>query len=249
VDPSSHPILRSPGEGFGHTGEPTQAATSGVIFQQIGLVVIGLVLLALGSNWLVQGAVGLARAWGVSELIIGLTPVAAGTSLPEAATSILAAIRGQRDIAVGNIVGSNPFNILGILGIAGLVPKMPISVSPAAPRFDIPVMTAVAIPCLTVFFTGKGIARWEGELFLAYCIAYTAWLTLNALGAGAARTLGLAVLVFVPPWTCITRVVSVLHTSRGTAKYCSRGVKGEGIVQLPTPAVVSSRTKYWTDTQ
>lgn len=159
---------------------------------------------------------GLARSWGINELIIGLTLVAAGTSLPEAATSILAAVRGQRDIAVGNIVGSNLFNILGILGIAGLVSKIPVPICPTAVCFDIPVMTVAAVACLPVFFTGKGIVRWEGGLFVAYYIIYTAWLTLNALGVHAARTFGLVMVVFVLPLTCVALIVSVLADSRGT---------------------------------
>ena len=87
----------------------------------LALVAAGLLLLVLGSRWLVAGAVALAQAYGVSELVIGLTIVAAGTSLPEVATSVMAAIRGERDIAVGNVVGSNIFNILSVLGLSALV--------------------------------------------------------------------------------------------------------------------------------
>jgi cation:H+ antiporter len=108
--------------------------------------------------------------------VIGLTIVAAGTSLPEVAASVTAALRGQRDIAVGNVVGSNTFNILGVLGLSGLV--VPVRRSPCSRRcskFDMLVMLAVAIACLPVFFTGATIARWEGAVFLGYYIAYMAF--------------------------------------------------------------------------
>ena len=206
------------GDEFASANARERRATLRAILPQIAVVAVGVVLLTLGSNWLVKGAGHLARLWGVSNLIIGLTIVAAGTSLPELATSVLAAARGQRDIAVGNIVGSNIFNILGILGVAGIVSQMPITVSSAAVRFDIPVMIAVAIACLPVFFTGSAIARWEGGLFIGYYVAYTVWLILTALGVGAARTFGLAMLVFVLPLTCITLLVSVLHTSHSKPK-------------------------------
>ncbi|OHC31832.1 MAG: sodium:calcium antiporter, partial [Pseudomonadales bacterium RIFCSPLOWO2_02_FULL_63_210] len=144
------------------------------------LIVAGLVLLVSGSNFLVEGAVSLARALGLSELIIGLTVVAIGTSLPELATSIMAAFRGERDIAVGNIVGSNIFNLLCVLGLASLVSPLAISVSPNALAFDFPVMIAVAVACLPIFFSGYRINRWEGLLFLAYYLAYTLYLVLFA---------------------------------------------------------------------
>ena len=191
---------------------PTWTARS--LFGQAALIVGGLALLTFGSNWLVQGAVGMTRLWGVSELIIGLTIVAVGTSLPEVATSILAAVRGQRDIAVGNIVGSNLFNILGILGIAGLVSRTPITVPEAAIRFDLPVMTAVAVACLPIFFTGQVIARWEGALFLGYYFAYTGWLIAGAMGLEGTRTFGLVMLVFVVPLTVLTLAVSVVRAWR-----------------------------------
>jgi cation:H+ antiporter len=133
------------------------------------LIVAGLVGLVLGSEWLVAASVAFAKAWGVSDLVIGLTIVAAGTSLPEVATSIMAAIKGERDIAVGNVVGSNTFNILGCLGLSGLVSgSTGLAVAPTVMAFDIWVMLAVALACLPVFTTGREIARWEGAVFLVY---------------------------------------------------------------------------------
>lgn len=116
------------------------------------LIVSGLFLLVFGSRWLIDGATVFALRLGVSELVIGLTIVAAGTSLPEVATSVIASIRGERDIAVGNVVGSNIFNILAVLGLSGLISPDGINVAPSALRFDIPVMIAVAAACLPIFF-------------------------------------------------------------------------------------------------
>ena len=173
----------------------------------LGLIIAGLVLLVTGSNFLVEGAVTLARALGISELVIGLTVVAVGTSLPELATSILAAIKGERDIAVGNIVGSNIFNLLCVLGLASLVSPAAISVSPNALAFDFPVMIAVAVACLPIFFTGYRINRWEGLLFLAYYVAYTLYLILSSTGRPFADVMGEAMLGYVLPLTAVTLVV------------------------------------------
>ena len=173
----------------------------------LGLIIAGLVLLVAGSNFLVEGAVTLARALGISELVIGLTVVAVGTSLPELATSILAAIKGERDIAVGNIVGSNIFNLLCVLGLASLVSPAAISVSPNALAFDFPVMIAVAVACLPIFFAGYRINRWEGLLFLAYYVAYTLYLILSSTGRPFADVMGEAMLGYVLPLTAVTLVV------------------------------------------
>ncbi len=141
-------------------------------------VVLGLGLLVVGARWFVDACITSARALGVSELVIGLTVVAAGTSMPEVATSVVATIKGQRDIAVGNVVGSNIFNILGILGFTALLAPLGVPVAPPALSFDMPVMIAVALACLPIFFSGHTINRWEGLLFLSYYAAYTAYLIL-----------------------------------------------------------------------
>lgn len=182
------------------------------------MVVAGLVLLVLGAGWLVEGAVELARVLGVSELMIGLTIVAAGTSLPELATSVVASIRGERDIAVGNIVGSNIFNILAVLGAAATVAPDGVAVSPAMLRFDMPVMLAVALVCLPVFFTGGRISRLEGVLLLGYYGAYVAYLV---LGASSHKSLGAfsgAMMFFVLPGTVLGIVFSVFWAVRARRK-------------------------------
>ncbi|TVO67597.1 calcium/sodium antiporter [Denitromonas ohlonensis] len=184
---------------------------------QILLVLGGLGLLVLGADWLVGAATHFARAFGVSDLVIGLTVVAIGTSMPEIATSIMAALRGERDIAVGNVVGSNLFNILGCLGAAGLVSANGLPVSEAARSFDMWVMLAVAFACLPVFITGREIARWEGVVFLGYYIAYTAFLVLSAQHHAAAPMLSSAMLSFVIPLTVLTLIVSLWRHRRTAA--------------------------------
>lgn len=186
---------------------PDRAAKPYAWLIDTALVIVGLALLVVGSHFLVEGAVSLARALGLSELVIGLTVVAVGTSLPELATSILAAARGERDIAVGNVVGSCIFNLLCVLGLAALVAPAPIAVSMQALSFDLPVMIAVAVACLPIFFSGYCINRWEGLLFFAYYIAYTVYLVLFATGRPAAETFGHAMLGYVLPLTAVTLAV------------------------------------------
>lgn len=144
------------------------------------VVLASLGILVLGSRLLVEAASTLARAIGLSELVIGLTVVAAGTSLPEVATSVMAALRGERDIAVGNIIGSNIFNILGVLGLAATLAPGGVAVAPAVLAFDLPVMVAVAVACLPIFFNGMTVFRWEGGLLLGYFVIYTAYILLRA---------------------------------------------------------------------
>jgi len=179
---------------------------------QLLLMAVGLALLVFGSQWLVTAATAFARALGVSELVIGLTIVAAGTSMPEVATSVMAAVRGQRDIAVGNVVGSSTFNILGCLGAAALAAGSGgLPVAPSVLNFDLWVMVAVALACLPVFFTGHEIARWEGLLFLGYYAAYTAYLILAAAAHDALPQFSAVMLGFVVPLTLVTLVVSTMH--------------------------------------
>ncbi|HRV79345.1 MAG TPA: calcium/sodium antiporter [Thauera sp.] len=178
---------------------------------QVGLIVGGLVMLVVGADWLVDSAVAFARAFGVSDLVIGLTVVAVGTSMPEIATSIVAAIRGQRDIAVGNVVGSNVFNLLAVLGAAGIASGAGLPVSEAARNFDLWVMLAVAFACLPIMITGREIARWEGGVFLAYYAAYTAWLVLQAQQHASLPAFSGIMLGYVLPLTVITLVVSLVR--------------------------------------
>ena len=184
----------------------------------LALLLAGLALLVGGSNLLVDGAVQLARALGLSELVIGLTVIAIGTSLPELATSIIAAFKGERDIAVGNIVGSNIFNLLCVLGLASLVSPNAIPVAANALAFDFPVMIAVAFACLPIFFSGYRINRWEGLLFVAYYVAYTLYVVLFATGRPFAQSFGDAMIGYALPLTAITLVIiagRAWHKQRG----------------------------------
>lgn len=180
----------------------------------LAMVMGGLALLVLGSRWLVDSATTIAKNLGVSDLIIGLTIVAAGTSLPEVATSIIASVRGERDIAVGNVVGSNIFNMLAVLGLSAIVAPSGLPVSQAALQFDIPVMIAVAIACLPMFFTGNLIARWEGAVFLGYYIAYTTYLVLSSTKHAALQAFDTAMTWFVIPLTVLTLIVVTVRAMR-----------------------------------
>ena len=176
---------------------------------QILLVIGGLGLLLLGADWFVKGAVHIAVSFGVSELVIGLTVVALGTSLPEIVTSLLAAVRGERDMAVGNVIGSNIFNILGCLGLTAIVAPNGIPVTAAMLSFDLPVMIVVAVACLPIFFSGNLISRWEGVVFVAYYFAYTAYLILAAQQHAAIETFEFVILWVALPLTLLTLVVIV----------------------------------------
>jgi cation:H+ antiporter len=178
------------------------------------LAAAGLVMLAIGSRWLVEGAVMLARAIGVSELIIGLTIISGGTSLPEVATSVVAAIKGERDIAVGNAVGSNIFNLLSVLGLSSIVAPLGIAVDTAALNFDVWVMLAVAVTCLPVFFTGNQIARWEGLMFIGYYVIYLMYLFLASTQHDALPAFSTIMLLFVLPLTILTLAITVFHEFR-----------------------------------
>ena len=180
---------------------------------QLLLIAAGLALLVFGADWLVSAAVSFAKTLGVSDLIIGLTIVAAGTSMPEVATSVMAAAKGERDIAVGNVVGSSTFNILGCLGVAGMLAGSGLPIAPSVLNFDLWVMVAVSLACLPVFLTGRVIARWEGALFLLYYAAYVAYLILAAQQHDALGTYSSTMLSFVIPITVVTLVAMPLRRS------------------------------------
>lgn len=180
----------------------------------IGLIVAGLAALILGARLLVSGASDIASDLGVPDLVIGLTVVAVGTSMPELATSVLAALRGERDIAVGNVVGSNLFNIMCVLGLSAVISPRALEVSEGARTFDIPIMTAVAVACLPVFFNGYAIKRWEGTVFVAYYVAYVAYLVLDATEHDAQEAYGSVMGFFVLPLTALTLAVVAYNAWR-----------------------------------
>ncbi|MCE2907218.1 MAG: calcium/sodium antiporter [Burkholderiaceae bacterium] len=191
---------------------------------QLLLIVVGLAALVGGSDLLVQAAVNFAKALGVSDLVIGLTIVAAGTSMPEVAASITAAVKGERDIAVGNVVGSNTFNILGCVGLSGLASGAAgLGIAPSLLAFDLWVMLAVALACLPVFMTGREIARWEGAVFVGYYVAYVAYLILAAQQHDALASFSGVMMSFVVPLTIVTLVVTLFGRRSGGG-----GAPGQG---------------------
>ncbi len=180
-------------------------------WQNLLLLVGGLILLVLGSRFLVDSAVEIARAFGVNEAVIGLTIIAAGTSLPEVVTSIVATIRGERDIAVGNVVGSNIFNILCVLGISGLVSPIPLLAGEQMAMVDIPVMVGVAVLCVPLFFIGSVLNRIEGLLFMLLYIAYTWYLVAMALKETYLPDLQQGILYGLLPVVVLYVVASFIH--------------------------------------
>ena len=187
------------------------AAHSGSALVNLLFVLGGLVMLVLGARWLVNGAVVMATSLGVSERVVALTIVAAGTSLPEVATSVIASIRGQRDIAVGNVVGSNIFNLLAVLGVASFLAPAGIAVSEAVLRFDMLVMFVVALACLPIFISGMRINRWEGLLFMAYFVVYNVHVVTTDAGASGIPGLQSAMLFYVMPLTAVTLLVILVR--------------------------------------
>lgn len=143
------------------------------LWRDIALLIVGIITLGFGSNFLVKGAVDLARIWGLSEALIGLTIVSIGTGTPELATALMAAYRKSADLAIGNAVGSNLFNIMFVLGLAGLVAPLD---AKGINSSDLYVMLAVTILLLPTVWTGRVLDRKEGFLFLAIYIGYLYYL-------------------------------------------------------------------------
>ncbi|MGA0163702.1 MAG: calcium/sodium antiporter [Bdellovibrionota bacterium] len=177
-----------------------------------GLFLVGLGLLILGSRWFVSGSVDLARWLGWSELIIGLTLVAVGTSIPEIAASVAAALRGHHDIAIANAIGSNVFNILCVLGITSII--QPLSVAPEALVFDFPVMISVALICWPIFLQGRKVERYEGFLLLLFYLGYMSLLYLRAIGTIELSTYTDTLLYWIIPLASILFVSLIFHLIR-----------------------------------
>jgi cation:H+ antiporter len=195
--------------------DPTDAAAAtgaGGRLRPALMLAAGLVLLVVGADTMVDAAVSIARRVGLGEVVIGLTIVAVGTSLPEVAASLVAAARGERDIAVGNVVGSCLFNLLGVLGAtARAAGAGGVDVPPAVLRFDLWVMLAALTACLPIFFTGREVARWEGALFVGYYAAYATYLVLRSQHHDALPAFSGVMAGFVLPLTLVTLVVTTLR--------------------------------------
>lgn len=210
-------ILRSRREHRLATDAPVARATgAGKMALNLMLMIIGISMLVVGAAWLVRGAIALARMLQVDELVVSLTVIAVGTSLPEIATSLLATWRGERDIAVGNVVGSNIFNLLSIVGIASVV--QPLAISNKLLRFDLPVMLGVCVICWPVFLIGRRILRVEGVIFLAAYLVYTAYLVIDASNQGALPQFRFWMMVAVLPLLVIGLLTAWLLEHRALAR-------------------------------
>ena len=176
-------------------------------------LVAGIAVLAVAARFVVSGAEEIARSLGVPELIVGLTIVALGTSAPEIVTTLVAAFQGRRDLAVGNAVGSNIFNILLVLGAAGMLAPSGIAVSDDALQLDLPILLAAAVACLPIVAWDHTLNRWEGAIFVAYYLAYLTFLVLDATGHRAKDPFALIMIGFVVPLTIIT-AATVIHRQR-----------------------------------
>jgi cation:H+ antiporter len=180
-----------------HGTRPQETRQSWLI--SVLMILAGLAMLVFAGRLLLGAAVAVATDLGLSERVIGLTVVAVGTSLPELATSLIAALRGQRDIAVGNVIGANLFNLLGVLGLTALLAPAPLSVSPNALDFDLPVMLAVAALCLPVFYSGYRVTRAEGLLLLGLYLVYGLHVVSFTTGMPLAGKLERLMLFYVLP--------------------------------------------------
>lgn len=182
------------------------------VLRSIALLLGGLGALVLGADWLVDGAVHLAHLFGISELIIGLTIVALGTSLPEVAASVMACTKGEQEIAIGNVVGSNIFNILAVVGASAIIAPQGIPVNHSAIVLDIPFMLMAALACLPLCFSTRGIHRWEGGVFIVFYGAYAAFLVVAAISPEVQKSLK-ATLWFIVPLALLTFIVMAWRAS------------------------------------
>jgi len=178
--------LRQRADALGGEMEQELAGNALTLGRALFWVALGLVLLIVSSRILLWGAVEIARGLGVSDLIIGLTIVALGTSLPEFASSVMAIRKGEDDIAIGNVIGSNLFNTLAVVGLAGAI--RPLTVAPEVFSRDIPVMGLLTVSLFVISYGVRGqgrINRVGGAVLLTSYLAYTAFLVLNAFGRGS----------------------------------------------------------------
>ena len=201
----SAPDSSAAGAGGGDVKPPATSTTTSTAWSLL-FIAAGIGLLVGGATVLVEGAVNIATSLGVSSLVVGLTVVAVGTSLPELVTSITAVRRGERDIAVGNIVGSNIFNIGVVLGLPAMISGGGIPVAGSAVALDIPVMLAAAAALLPVIFTGFVVARWEGAVFFGLYLAYTGYLVLAATEHDALGGFTAVMVWFVLPLVAVTLI-------------------------------------------
>ncbi len=187
-------------------------------------LIAGVAALAVASRFVVSGAEGIATSLGIPELIVGLTIVALGTSAPEVVTTVIAALQGRRDLAVGNAVGSNIFNILLVLGATTTLAPDGIKIGTDAIQLDLPILVAAAVACLPIVFWDNTLDRWEGGVFVAYYLAYLTFLVLDATGHRASDPFALVMLGFVMPLTVITVAVMIVRQRGASTRFVAETV-------------------------
>lgn len=173
------------------------------------MVIAGAFLLYLGARFVVSGATDVARVMGASELVIGLTILAIGTSLPELAATVSSLRRAETDLVVGNIVGSNVVNLLVVLGLTATASDASLLIPVAVTSFDLPILCVVAFACFPIFSTNYAIERWEGFVFLLYYAIYIAYLMLDQSGHADLALYRIAILAFVGPLAVLTIAVVI----------------------------------------
>ncbi len=187
--------------------------------KNIGYLIIGLGLIVQGSDWMVQSAVELATILGLSQLVIGLTIVSIGTSLPEVATSIATIRKGNTDMAVANVLGSNLYNILLTLGLTIVIAPNVLDVSAAAIALDLPFMVAVSIVCIPVFVAGFDITKTDGSIFLFYYGSYLTYLVLEAVGSPLLPPIETVMIYAIVPATVIYVVWRALNHRKNLKRF------------------------------
>ncbi len=193
------------------TGEEPTTPPRPNLLIAVASIVIGVAGLTYAAGFVVTGAEEIALALGVPELIVGLTILALGTSAPEIATSIVAAVRGNRQLALGNAVGSNIFNILLVLGLSSSL-SGGISFGDDAVRLDMPILVAAAVACMPVLLWDHSVDRWEGFVFVALYGAYLVFLALDGTDRLEADPFVIAFAVFVVPLGLLTGAVVIAKT-------------------------------------
>lgn len=207
-------------DGVGRDGGDCDGRQSHLIVDIVKLAV-GIAMLAIAARYVVDGAEGIASGLGVPELIVGLTIVALGTSAPEIITTLIAALKGRRDLAVGNAVGSNIFNILLVLGSSSALASGGIRISSDALKLDLPILLAAAVACLPMVFWDHRLDRWEGGVFVGYYVAYIIFLVLDGTGHRASDPFAFVLLAFVTPLAVLTAGVAIRRQrshSKGSQK-------------------------------
>ncbi len=201
------------------SSDASSQGTAGLrMIVHIAFFIAGLALLSVGSRFLVDGAIAVASSLGVSQLVIGLTVVAIGTSLPEVVTSMVASYRGERDIAVGNVVGSNLFNICCVCGLTGIFAPDGIPIEQQALHVELPIMVAVSVICFPIFWVGGAIKRFEGALFLTYFVLFTVFLVVSSTRPEQETQVGRYILMLVVPLTIIVLAFSFWDGKRNAAE-------------------------------